>query len=199
MAAVGKLLACMAVLMMLAEGAAAQRAPETLVNERCRDCHGAKGQSSDPDFPKLAGQNADYLTRQMANFKTGVRPNNKMLQQMADLSGEEMRGLALYFSAQELVPEVATDPELVQLGRHIYFNGSSESAVTGCVTCHGPQGRGGMYLPRLAGQHAQYLETQLHAFLDYSRSSPDMVMHTVIENITETEINAVAYFLSGME
>lgn len=56
-----------------------------------------------------------------------------------------------------------------------------------------------MYLPRLAGQHAQYLASQLRAFREHSRTSPNMVMHTVVENIADSEIEAVARFLSVME
>ena len=185
--------------MALAGGASAQRSAELLVLERCHECHGTKGQSSDPGFPKLAGQNADYMTRQLANFKTGVRTSKKMKKQVADLTGAEMRALALYFSKQELIPDVAFDPALADIGRRLYYNGNPDSGVTACVTCHGPQGRGGMFLPRIAGQHAKYLEAQLHAFLDHSRSSQNMVMHSVIETITEAEIVAVAQFLSGME
>ncbi len=182
-----------------AGSAAAERSPQSIVRERCQLCHGSTGQSSYPDYPKLAGQNADYLTRQLANFKTGVRTSAVMREQVADLTGDEMRALALYFSEQKLIPDVAFDPALAELGRDLYFNGNPDTGVTACVACHGPRGRGAMYLPRIAGQHAKYIEKQIHAFLDHSRGSPDMVMHKVVENISEPEIEAVAQFLSGME
>jgi len=179
--------------------AAAERSAESIVRARCHKCHGTQGQSSDPTYPKLAGQNADYLTRQMANFRTGVRTNKEMKDQVADLTGAEMRALALYFSGKTLIPDVAFDPALAKVGGQFYFNGNPDSGVTACVTCHGPQGRGAMYLPRLAGQHAQYIRKQIRAFLDHSRSSPDMVMHKVVENISESEIEAAAQYLSGLE
>jgi cytochrome c553 len=179
--------------------ATAERSAESIVRERCHKCHGTTGQSSDPSYPKLAGQNADYLTRQLANFRTGVRTNKEMTDQVADLTGGEMRALALYFSSKDLIPDVAFDPALADVGRELYFNGNPDSGVTACVTCHGPEGRGAMYLPRLAGQHAQYIRKQIHAFLDHSRSSPDLVMHKVVENMTEPEIEAAAQYLSGLE
>lgn len=179
--------------------AAPDRPPEAIVRQRCQKCHGLDGRSSDPDYPKLAGQNADYLTRQLANFKTGVRHSKLMEPRVADLSGGEMRALALYFSAKTLEPAPAADPALVERGRRIYFAGSPANSVTACTTCHGPEGRGALYLPRLAGQHPQYLARQLRAFRDYSRKSPNMVMHTVVENITDPEIDAVAQFLGAME
>lgn len=179
--------------------AAGDRPAEQIVRERCQKCHGMEGMSSEPEFPKLAGQNADYLTRQMANFKTGVRTSTRMKQKVDDLSGDEMRALALYFSEKVLAPESGGDSGQVELGRRIYYSGQFARGVTACTTCHGPQGRGAIYLPRLAGQHAKYLASQMHAFQNQSRSSPNMVMHTVIENITDAEIDAVTQFLSVME
>lgn len=178
---------------------AADRAPEQIVAERCRNCHGPEGRSGDPDFPKLAGQNADYLTRQLANFKTGVRTSEPMQQEVARLTGGEMRALALYFSAKDIGPEPVVDRAQVEIGRRLYFSGDPKDGVTACITCHGPEGRGAMYLPRLAGQHAKYLVAQLHAFRDQSRVAPDMVMHTVIENVSDAGIVAVAQFLSSVK
>lgn len=175
------------------------RPAEKLVRERCHKCHGLNGESSEPEFPKLAGQNVDYMTRQMANFKTGVRKSTRMKEKVEDLSGGEMRALAEYFSAKTLVPERSGRTELIDAGRRLYFSGHFEHGVTACTTCHGPLGRGALYLPRLAGQNVQYLVAQLRAFRDYSRTSPNMVMHTVVENISDAEIDAVAEFLSIME
>ncbi len=184
---------------LFAGQALADRTPEEIVRDRCQDCHGMTGQSSDPEYPKLAGQNADYMTRQLANFKTGVRVSRKMQRKVEDLTGHEMRALAEYYAAQRLVPDIAFDPALAQVGREFYFSGNADTGVSACVTCHGPEGRGAMYLPRLAGQHRKYIIAQLHAFREHSRSSSEMVMHSVVENISEDEIVAVAHFLSGLE
>lgn len=194
----GRCAAALLVAVLSAGVAAADRAPEQIVGERCRNCHGPEGRSSDPAFPKLAGQNADYLTRQLANFKTGVRTSEPMQQEVAALTGGEMRALALYFSANEIGPEHIADRARAEAGRKLYFSGNPASGVTACITCHGPEGRGAMYLPRLAGQHARYLDAQLHAFRDQSRAASNPVMHSVIRNLTDGEIVAVSEFLSGM-
>lgn len=192
-------LALAACLVALSVDAAPERPVEQLVRERCKKCHGYTGLSSEPEFPKLAGQNVDYLTRQLANFKTGVRSSTRMKQRVEDLTGGEMRALAEYFSAQAIRPERSGRTELVEAGRRLYFSGRALDGITACATCHGPEGRGAMYLPRLAGQHAQYLRTQLRAFREYARTSPNMVMHTVVEKIGDDDIAAVAEFLSVME
>lgn len=183
----------------LAPVAMADRPAEQIVRESCKKCHGFNGLSSEPEFPKLAGQNVDYLTRQMANFMTGVRSSTRMKRKVEGLTGGEMRALAEYFSAREMVPERGGRQDLIEAGRRIYYSGRPADGVTACTTCHGPQGRGAMYLPRLAGQHAQYLRSQLKAFREHSRSSQNMVMHTVVETITDADIEAVAEFLSVME
>jgi len=158
-----------------------------------------RGPQQQSRLPKLAGQNADYLTRQLANFKTGVRTSDPMQQEVAHLTAAKMRGHGAVFKREgDTSGAVAHAGRRRSAWRSIY-SGDPENGVTACITCHGPEGRGAMYLPRLAGQHAKYLVAQLHAFRDQSRVAPDMVMHTVIENVSDAGIVAVAQFLSGMK
>lgn len=184
----------------LAAGAgAAERSAEQIVSERCQNCHGIAGQSSSPLYPKLAAQNAEYLQRQLLNFKLGRRDSEEMNRQVADLTGGELAALADYFSKKPLIPDIAFDPALAEIGRYLYLNGNKESGVTACAACHGPDAHGALFLPRLAGQHASYLERQLKAFVEHARSSQEMVMHSVVSAITDFEIKAVAQYLSGQE
>ena len=178
---------------------AGDRSVEELVEQRCQNCHGMTGQSSSPLYPKIAGQNAEYLQRQMFNFKLGRRTNDEMKAQVADLTGSEVEALARYFSSKPVVPDIAFDPALADIGRYLYMNGNRHSGVTACATCHGPKAHGALFLPRLAGQHASYLERQLRAFIEQSRNSKEMVMHSVVNALTELEITAVAQYLSGLE
>lgn len=170
-----------------------------LIDTRCSTCHGPTGQSSNAEFPKLAGQNADYLIRQMFNFKTRARKSNEMEKEMAELSGNDIEDLAQYFSRQQLVPVARQDRALSETGRKFYMTGSPERGISACAVCHGDKGRGGKLLPRVAGQHAQYLAIQLRRFAEQSRSTDQMLMHSVASKMTEEEIWAVSYFLSGYD
>lgn len=195
----------LAILVIAATTGVANAAPavesdiETLVAKRCARCHGATGQSSDPDFPKLAGQNADYLVRQLFNFKSRARKSLKMEPRVAGLSGNEMERLAAYFSSQRLIPAITSEQALVEEGRVFYFRGNPDKGISACAVCHGPKGRGGQMLPRLAGQHAEYLERQLRGFIERSRTTDQTLMHSVATKMTDDDIRAVSYFLSGFE
>ncbi|MCB1956589.1 MAG: c-type cytochrome [Rhodocyclaceae bacterium] len=178
---------------------AAGRDPLAIVEARCQNCHGMTGQSSSPNYPKLASQNAQYLQRQLFNFKSGKRQNAEMQAQVADLTGAEIEALADYFSGKAVIADVAFDPALADIGRLLYENGNTANGVTACSACHGPRAHGALFLPRLAGQHASYIERQIKAFIDHTREAPDIVMHTVVAGLTEAEIIAVAQYLSGLD
>lgn len=170
-----------------------------LIDTRCSTCHGPTGQSSNAEFPKLAGQNADYLVRQMFNFKTRARKSNEMEKEMAGLSGNDSEELANYFSLQQLVPVARQDKALSEAGKNFYMSGSPERGISACAVCHGDKGRGGKLLPRVAGQHAQYIAIQLRRFAEHSRTTDQMLMHSGTSRMTEEEIWAVSYFLSGYD
>lgn len=170
-----------------------------IVSTRCSTCHGPNGQSSNVDFPKLAGQSTDYLIRQMFNFKSHARKSEEMDKQMADLSGNDIVELASYYSLQQLVTLPKQDLALSEAGRSIYMLGSPERGVAACAVCHGPRARGGKLLPRLAGQHARYIAMQLNRFAAQSRTTDQTLMHSVAAKMTEDEIRAVSYFLSGLD
>ncbi len=170
-----------------------------LIDTRCSTCHGPTGQSSNAEFPKLAGQNADYLVRQMFNFKTRARQSNEMEKEMAELSGNDIEDLANYFSRQQLVPVARQDKALSETGKNFYMTGSPERGISACAVCHGDKARGARLLPRVAGQHAQYIAIQLRRFAEQSRTTDQMLMHSVASKMTEDEIWAVSYFLSGYD
>jgi cytochrome c553 len=169
-----------------------------LVKTRCALCHGADGQSLSPQYPKLAAQSAEYLIKQLFNFKTRLRPSTVMQEMTDQLTAAEIRGLADYYSRQPSQPQPAADLELAAVGRYIYFRGNAFSGVSACVTCHGVYAGGSAQLPRLAGQHASYLETQLNNFRQKLRVN-DQAMHSVVAALTEMEIKAVAQYLTSQE
>jgi len=180
------------------EAGAIARAQE-IIGGRCFLCHGARGEAASELFPRLAAQNAAYIAKQLANFKSGERKSDTMRGMAADLVPEDMRALGLFFSRQPSPPHPVSDPALASEGKTIYTQGGAAIEVSACAGCHGPRGHGSTTLPRLAGQVAAYLETQLRQFGKRVRTNDNAVMHNVAEKMTEREIKAVAEYLSTLD
>ncbi|MBU6421441.1 MAG: cytochrome c4 [Gammaproteobacteria bacterium] len=163
----------------------------------CAACHGADGNSVSPQFPKLAGQNADYIVRELQRFKSGERKNAIMSGMAAPLSEQDMLDVAAWFSSQTVKPGEA-DPNLVKTGEAIYRGGDAATGVPACLACHGPDGAGNgpMLIPALAGQHADYVVTQLQAFANASRKSP--MMDPIAARLTPAQMQAVASYIQGL-
>ena len=172
---------------------------EEIVQGKCFICHGAAGESSSPVFPRLAGQNAAYVSRQLADYRSGKRKSTTMQPMVEDLSPDDFKALGAFFAAQPTIVHPIADPELAQMGRFIYMRGNPYSGVAACSTCHGPQAHGTETLPRLAGQHAQYTENQLKQFNTRERNNDNAVMHGIASKLTELEAKAVAAYLSGLK
>ncbi len=169
-----------------------------IVEGKCFICHGTEGESSSPVFPRLAGQHAGYVERQLADYKSGKRRNDTMQSMVADLSPDDMRLLGMYFESKPARSHPVADPELAQVGRFVYNRGNPFSGVAACADCHGAAGHGTDKLPRLGGQHAQYVENQLKAFSRRERTNDNAVMHTIASKLTELELKAVAAYVSGL-
>lgn len=180
-----------------ASAADAARAEE-IVQARCFICHGAGGESSTPVFPRLAGQNAGYVARQLSDFKSGRRKSSAMGPMVEELSADDFKALGAYFASQPTVGHRVEDPELAQVGRFLYRRGNPYSGVAACSSCHGADAQGSDTLPRLAGQHAQYLENQLKQFDRRERTNDNAVMHGIASRLSELELRAVAAYLSGL-
>ncbi len=167
----------------------------------CAACHGADGNSVNPAWPRLAGQNQRYLIEQLEDFKDGNRQNPLMTPQSMMLSAQDMEDLAAFYEAQETEHGEA-DLALVPLGQKIYRAGVvGEAIIPACYACHGPNGRGvaPAGYPALGGQHAIYIEAQLRAFRSGARrTDPDQQMRNVAARLSDEEIIAVASFLQGL-
>jgi len=176
-----------------------------IAKQVCAACHGADGNSAAPANPKLASQHADYLFKQLGNFKgqggmKAARENAVMSAMVAGLSETDMRAVADHFASQDLRPAVASDKQLAALGQQIWRGGDAEKHVVACAGCHGPGGAGipGMY-PRLSGQFAQYLEGQLKAFRAGARANdPNGMMRDIAGRMSDEEIKAVAEYAAGL-
>lgn len=171
---------------------------EEIVQSKCFICHGAGGESSSPVFPRLAGQNAQYVARQLADYRSGKRRSTTMQPMVEDLGPEDFRALGAFFSTRPTIKHAIDDAELAQMGRFIYARGNPYSGVAACATCHGPSAHGTETLPRLAGQHAQYTENQLKQFNSRERTNDNAVMHGIASKLTELERKTVSAYLSGL-
>jgi cytochrome c553 len=168
-----------------------------IVSGVCFVCHGAEGESASEAFPRLAGQHAEYIAKQLDNFKSGKRQSSAMAGMVAKLTPEEMLALGKYFEKQTVPVEPPQDAALAESGRTLYHNGLPQSGVPACASCHGPQALGTAALPRLAGQHAAYINTQLKQFHQRERTNDNAVMHAVASKMSASQMAAVAAYLSG--
>lgn len=167
----------------------------------CAACHGADGNSLNPQWPSLAGQHATYIVKELKAFKSGARQNALMSAMAMPLSDQDMLDLAAYFSTQKLAPATA-NPDLVAAGEHLYRGGNKETGVPACLACHGPAGRGNgpAGWPAIGGQHADYLTIQLDAYRSKERTTDGdtQMMRNVAAHLTDDDIKAVTSYIQGL-
>jgi cytochrome c553 len=171
----------------------------------CAACHAADGNSTGPANPKIAGHHADYLLKQMKNFKGegGKQPervNAVMNGMIAPYDEAQMRDLAAYFAMQQQKGEQAKNRETIVMGQKLYRAGDKSKGLAACAACHGPAGAGiPAQYPRIQGQYAEYIEAQLKAFRDGTRANdPAKMMRMVAIKMTDPEIKAVADYIAGL-
>ncbi len=168
-----------------------------IVGGVCFVCHGAEGESSSEVFPRLAGQHWQYIAKQLDNFKSGKRKSTAMADMVAKLTPDEMEALGRFFEKQKFEVEPPKDADLAGMGKYIYLHGNKFSGLAACASCHGADAKGTASLPRLAGQYASYIETQLKQFNQRERTNDNAVMHAIVSKMTPLEMAAVAEYLSG--
>jgi len=205
--------------MVLAAGVAAAAHAETapakgdpakaqaIVTQVCAGCHNADGNSAAPANPKLSGQPAEYITKQLRNFKAaladagkeGVRKSDIMGPLVKDLSEQDMLNIGAYFA--EKAPKPATAKIPYTDGEKLYRGGNAGTGVPACAACHGATGQGiPVQFPRVAGQHADYIYKQLMAFRNNDRKNDaGKMMRTIANKMSEKEMRDVANYISGMK
>ena len=169
-----------------------------LVSGRCALCHGATGSSSSPLYPKLAGQHPEYLLKQLRNFRNGERDSSDMRKVVRELDDTDMQALAKFFSRQVPTRGNAAYPEMRAVGERLFRNGNPGKGLKPCIECHGENGAGSATLPRIGGQHALYIETQLALFEERKRTNDNAQMQEIAAKLSIEEIRAVAEYLSGL-
>jgi cytochrome c553 len=168
----------------------------------CGACHGMDGNSSDAQYPKLAGQNEAYIVRQLTHFKAGQRQNPIMMGMAAPLSEQDMHDLGAYFSSKQSLPGVA-DAALVEQGEKLFRQGDPERGIPACMACHSIDGRGnpGAAYPQLTSQHAQYVEKTLKAWHDGATWGDDAqakIMPAIARKLDDKDIAALASYVEGL-
>jgi cytochrome c553 len=189
---------------------ATTQAARTLANAVCERCHGSEGRSTDPRVPAIAGQQQDYIEAQLKAFRAHSRRDSEGHMYMEGiryysveqinagdastsaglLSDQIMAGLASYFSSQAPAPGKLGAPALMAAGKQLYEKGSPDRGIPSCAGCHGANAEGFSVVPRLAGQHAQYLVSQMQML-----RVP--VMHGVIRDLSDDEMAVVATYLQS--
>lgn len=167
-------------------------------SEQCAGCHGEGGDSETPIFPKLAGQHAGYLARQLSDFRAQKRIDPSMNAVTGALSDQDIDDLAAFYASQKVHPgQAAENPA----GKRLYYLGHASEGIPACSGCHSPSGAGNAPagFPMLRGQHAAYLVKALGDFKSRERANdPREIMRDVVGRMSGEEMNAVADFISGM-
>ena len=191
--------ACLLGTLMAAQDADSQSAAAvSKATTTCQNCHGPRGDSLLATFPRLNGQQADYVAAQLKNFRAHSRSDPHAVAYMwgmaSQLDDALIADLAKYFAAQPPTP-AQSGGALAEEGQKIFDGGAPANGVPPCQACHGAHGEGNGAIPRIAGQHADYLKKQLEAFRSTLRESD--VMHANTTNMTDREIEAVVSYLAN--
>jgi cytochrome c553 len=160
------------------------------------------GNSSDAQYPRLAGQHESYIVRQLTAFKGGKRQNTIMLGMATPLSEQDMHDVGAYFASKQSLPGVA-DAALVDAGQKLFREGDAARGVPACMACHSVDGRGnpGAMYPQLAGQHAQYVQAKLtdwHNGVVWGDDAQAQIMPAIAKSLDDKDIAALASYLEGL-
>jgi cytochrome c553 len=164
----------------------------------CAACHTNDGSRGSPANPIIQGQHPDYLVKQLAEFKAGKRESPIMRPMATSLSEADMKNVAAFYASKEAKPGFAKNKDLVALGEKVYRGGIADRRIPACSGCHSPNGAGiPAQYPRLAGQHADYVQAQLVAFRAGTRQN-NPVMAGVAANLSDREIKALSDYVAGL-
>jgi len=168
----------------------------------CGACHGMDGNSTDPQYPKLAGQSEQYIVHQLENFKSGKRQNPIMLGMATPLSEQDMHDIGAYFASKTALPGVA-DQALVEHGQQLFREGDVKRGIPACMACHSIDGRGnpGAMYPQLESQHAQYVQATLKAWHDgtsWGTDAHSQIMPAIAQKLSTDDIAALASYVEGL-
>lgn len=180
-----------------AQGSAESGATKAAV---CTACHGPNGNSSNPEWPSLAGQGARYLSEELKLFRDGKRNNPVMMPMASALSDQDIEDLAAYFAAQKPAG-LEADPSYWRAGEKLYRGGDIGRQIPACIACHGPLGHGNepAAFPALRTQHSVYTQKQLTDYAAGARTGGKSdIMHTIAKRMTVEDIRNISSYIQGM-
>src|ERR1700734_138606 len=166
----------------------------------CQACHGANGNSTNPEWPSLAGIGADYIAEQLKNFKEGKRNNPVMTPNALTLSTDDMADLGAYFDTF-VNTGLEADPSYWQAGEKLYRGGDKDRGIPACMACHGPTGAGNEpgKFPALRGQHSEYIVKQLNDYVSGARPpGPGGIMPVIAKRLSPEDMRDIASYVQGL-
>ncbi len=173
-----------------------------MAQQVCSNCHGLDGNSTSPNFPRLAAQQPEYLASQLTQFRNHGRSDPAGFVYMwglsRHLSDDQIKGLAAYFAGQAAVANAPGDGRYATQGKSIFETGIPANSVPACGVCHGAEGHGTAAFPRIAGQHADYVVKQLVIFQQTEQRPQGAVMKTITHALTKEDMRAVASYVQGL-
>ena len=167
----------------------------------CVACHGQDGNSMVGLWPSLAGQNANYLVRQLQHIKSGKRSIAVMAGLLDNFSKEDLDDIAAFYASKNNTIGQA-EADKVQLGRKLYYSGSLEKGIPACTACHSPKGKGNAPAgyPLLSGQQADYVTKSLKNYRSGERNNDEssQMMMAIAYKLDDVEIDALSSFINGL-
>ena len=168
-------------------------------SQLCQGCHGEHGISTEPIIPKLAGQYAKYIAKELRNYQAGTRSHQIMNAMAATINDDDLADIAAYFASQNKMEGDGSSDN--PIGKELFLHGDISKMRFACVNCHGIKGKGvdpriSMF-PVIGGQHKEYIRRQLVNFRDgYRTNSPNGIMNRIAASLTDLEINSLAEYVS---
>jgi cytochrome c553 len=157
----------------------------------CAACHGADGNSENPQIPSIAGQPKLFIENQLILFREELRKSDQMLPVVRGLKDPEIIKLAEHFAK---LP--AKGMEAGALDKALALRGSQKAKELRCGICHLSDFSGQNQIPRLAGQREAYLEAEMRAYRDGRRTGGDTIMAATLYGVGDADIKALAHYLS---
>lgn len=173
-----------------------------LIKNLCTSCHGKEGRSENPTVPHLAGQQEEYMVAQIKAFRKRTRGDPHAQAYMwgaartPGLTEGVIEAISGYYAKRKPAPGTPSDnKDLLEKGKALYLHGAADKQIPKCAKCHGDKAEGDELIPRLAGQHKEYLTKQIEAVQMTTRENP--ALHELLGHLTAEDIDALTAYLAS--